>query len=78
MQKRLMILPSTYQTCFTQQQSAGIKTQSVSSRFFVGGLPGDAKLAELHSFFSQYGQVADLYLPKSTDPRKRCVVIHTM
>jgi len=44
------------------------------NRVFVGQLPGDITKEELVQFFSQFGELHDVYLPATSKPRKMAFV----
>jgi len=40
------------------------KSQRPVSRYFIGGLPGDTKSADIKNYFSQFGEVTEVSLMK--------------
>jgi RNA recognition motif-containing protein len=52
-------------------------TETLKNRIFVGQLPSDITKDELVQFFSQFGELHDVYLPESTKARRMAFVTFT-
>lgn len=55
---------STADTSSSNGQAAVAATGRVEKKMFVGRVPVEATAEDLHAYFSQFGLVLDVYLPK--------------